>query len=110
MMTWVSLRSGMASRGTRRSDHAPKTAAAPTISRTRALFRTEKSMTRAIMGSRGVGRRVPRRVAVEALLADLGAEGVDPPPVLRPHPRRGGALLFHFHAAHRVLRGGGGGP
>src|SRR5512134_1390788 len=105
MMTWVSLRSGMASSGTRRSDQAPPTAAAPISRRTRNLFRTEKSMTLSITGgpprSRGLG--VLRRFGVEPLLAVVGAEVVGPALVLRRPARRGRALLVHLHAAHRVL-------
>ncbi len=51
-MTWVSLRSGIASSGTCLSDQAPTTAAAATSSRTRNLFLSEKSMMRVIMGYR----------------------------------------------------------
>ncbi len=43
----------MASSGTRWSDQAPATAAAPTSRRTRNLFRTEKSMTLSITTAPG---------------------------------------------------------
>src|ERR1700751_2812768 len=56
MMTWVSLRSGMASSATRCMDHQPATQAANTSAKTTTLFSTEKSMMRLIMGASGRGR------------------------------------------------------
>src|ERR1700741_5134750 len=49
MMTWVSLRSGVASSGRCIIDHAPQMQAAATNAKTRNLFRTEKPMTRLII-------------------------------------------------------------
>src|ERR1700730_2363087 len=46
MMTWVSLRSGMASSGRCIMDQAPQAQAAATSAKTRNLFFTENSITR----------------------------------------------------------------
>ena len=90
-MTWVSLRSGRASRGTRFIDHQPATAAAATRAKTTSRFLTEKSMTRLIM----IGGRPPvGRVADafgDGLEAALGIEEEDPgraifSPSERPEP------------------------
>jgi hypothetical protein len=49
MITWVSPRSGMASRETRCIDHQPAMAATATTVKTMILFLTEKSMMRLII-------------------------------------------------------------
>src|SRR5690348_652210 len=49
MMTWVSLRSGVASRGKCVIDHVPQMHAAATKAKMRNLFRTEKLMRRLII-------------------------------------------------------------
>src|SRR5512137_1669927 len=49
MMTWVSERSGMASRGTFLSDHQPAAQAMATRANTKNLLFTEKSMMRLII-------------------------------------------------------------
>src|ERR1700730_15220980 len=49
MMTWVWLRSGVASRGRCIMDQAPHTHAMPTRANTRNLFLTEKLMMRLII-------------------------------------------------------------
>src|SRR5260370_18430948 len=51
-MTWVSLRSGVASSGTVVIAHQPATHAAATTAQTRILLLTEKSMIRLIMAVR----------------------------------------------------------
>src|ERR1700680_1020875 len=49
IMTWVSLRSGMASRGRCIMDQAPQAQAAATSTKTRYLFLTENSIIRLII-------------------------------------------------------------
>src|SRR5882672_6014413 len=49
IMTWVSLRSGIASNGRRVADHAPQKQLAATRAKIRNLFLIEKSMIRLII-------------------------------------------------------------
>src|SRR5574338_80256 len=100
MMTCVSPRSGMASSGTRWSDQAPASAAAPTSSRTRNLFVTEKSRMRWIIDR--LLRRVLRRVRVELPLAVVGAEEVLDPLVGAPASGAPCAVAIHLHATSRI--------
>src|SRR3990172_2706058 len=127
MMTWVSLRSGMASSGTRLSDHQPAAQPTATSAKTTSLFLMEKSMTRSIIkASRAkrsqrvlvLGRLRPPEVALggrpELLPARLGAEQVALALVLEHLPCRLGLGLVHVHPADRVPGGravdaGGGG-
>src|ERR1700730_17675675 len=68
MMTWVSLRSGVASRGRCIMDQAPHTHAMPTTANTRNLLLTEKLMIRLlhagprVVESRGASHLVLRIV------------------------------------------------
>src|SRR3977135_275111 len=69
MMTWVSLRSGVASRGNCIMDQAPHTHAMPTRANTRNLFLTEALMMRLIIAR---PRVVESRGASHLLLGILG--------------------------------------
>src|ERR1700757_76982 len=101
MMTWVSLRSGMASSGTRSMDHQPAMQAASTSAKTTTLFSTEKSIMRLITGaSRPVRRRVQPhgvrvfiavafRVIVEIAFTAIRTEVVGDAAVFAPAARGG---------------------
>src|SRR5512141_1139488 len=97
-MTWVSLRSGIASRATCFKDHHPATEASATRIKTTILFLTEKSMMRSIIP--GLGHHlvshvflrsrvfcIPRRILAELSLAYVGTEIILPALVLA-HPSR----------------------
>ena len=60
-ITWVSLRSGMASSGTCRMDHQPATQAARVSAKTRKRFFAQNSTIAPIMQAPGGGRAGSRR-------------------------------------------------
>src|SRR6266705_6991976 len=84
MMTWVSLRSGVASSGKCIIDHVPHTHAAATNAKIKNLFRTENVMSRLIIraprsGIRGAPQPVVdvlRGILQELIVALIRAEDI----------------------------------
>src|ERR1700675_532387 len=119
MMTWVSLRSGVASTGRCTIDHAPQRQPAATKAKTNNLFRAENSMMRLIIDlAPAIGGvisfadfyvRILARIVLEFLLTAVGAE-VKKFAVIFLNVAAGLRLVrFKFHAANwiTVSRSGG---
>src|SRR5881397_115308 len=90
MMTWVSPRSGMASRGTVAIAHHPAMQATATTAKTSGLLRTENSTMRSITSdASAIGCGVVLRLLLERRLASGRAEVVRDS-VIRDGVSRGG--------------------
>src|SRR6202035_3725154 len=86
MMTWVSLRSGMASSGRCIMDQAPQAQAAATSAKTRNLFFTENSITRLSISASARAQNLCEVAYLHSCVCVPG--GVLPRPLERPAERR----------------------
>src|ERR1700687_5355837 len=108
MMTWVSLRSGVASSGTVIIAHQPTRQPPTPRAQTRSLFSTEKSMMWLIMaGSLMAGRQIPLGILLKLVLATLRTEGVGRSAIRRGVARHLGFILVDIHAAGGIFGCGG---
>src|SRR5205823_10334902 len=104
MMTCVSLKSGVASRGSVIIDHHPTKQANAIAASTRALCLTEMSMMRLIMaGVRRIQGQIMRRLLLEILLAALRAEVIRGAITSKRMPGQSGLCGIDGHAASRIF-------
>src|SRR5215469_14408827 len=111
MMTWVSLRSGVASSGKCIIDHVPQMQAAATSAKIRNLFRTEKPIIRLIilMPRSGIGCglysviQIFGGVRLELIAALVRAESKSLAVVRLRVPTRHGLIPIDGHATNRVM-------
>src|SRR5579864_440404 len=104
MMTCVSLRSGIASRGNACMDHQPPMQANAVQTRTRSLCFTEKSMMRLIMtGPRGIQCGIGLPLRAELFFASLGAKIIGDAIARESIAFSHGPRAIGLHAAGRIV-------
>src|SRR5580693_6301749 len=102
MMTWVSLKSGVASSGNVRIAHQPAMHAIATVARTASLFLTEKSMILLITNRTLVFFQRFGRIALKLFLTLRGAKIISRPVVCHRVSGLGRLLCVGLHPAARI--------